>query len=386
LQLLNEIWKNVTKFTDIEEYIQVVEVFIEYVSKSFSIKEVNILLSDMLRHIKQYSKETLKKEKSEDESNSLNDQINLNTKIEKYIQNILLSVLENTKNFIDVFNMSSFLPLFDLLKTTTRVKVSKGMLSSFGRLETSESDPVIINSLFDLAKTVHDSINYRSGEKEILQISDSISSFITKITFDSQLNKELDFLCECRKSFSTLDGVKKTVVLKIVNLIEKTYKLANGKHNKKTIGFVKTCLSFCHISIPSIDDIFERLKLLLLCGQVSIKNNLLPQADVFFNYLFETLQKAPATVTIDSNIIDTEPFLVDFIRDLVSALISVPGHPDYGPLFLLKNLLKEIDEYNWLKGSDAKIKIYTNVISLLSAYYQTELPYKFGQSKLNYKK
>jgi hypothetical protein len=65
---------------------------------------------------------------------------------------------------------------------------------------------------------------------------------------------------------------------------------------------------------------------------------------VFFNYLIETIQKVPATITIDNNIIDSEPILVDFIKDLISTLISVPGklililgHPDYGKLFFLFN-------------------------------------------------
>jgi hypothetical protein len=230
LQLLNEIWKNVTKLTIIEEYIQVCEVFIEYVSKAFSIKEINILLSDLLKHLKLNSKENEKKDQN------ISSQIELNSKIENHIQNVLLSVLENSKNFIDVFNMSSFLPLFDLLKSTTRVKVSKGMLSSFGRSEILETDPVIINSLFDLAKTVHDSINYRSTEKEISQISNSISSYIEKISFGTQFNKELDFLGDCRRTFSNLDRVKVTIIYKILNLVEKTYKMLNGIHNKKTIG------------------------------------------------------------------------------------------------------------------------------------------------------
>lgn len=75
-------------------------------------REVNILFGDLRKHLKNVkSVET----------------------IEMGLQNALLAVLENTEDFTAVFNMDHFLPVFDLLKTKTRVEVSKGMLAAFGR-------------------------------------------------------------------------------------------------------------------------------------------------------------------------------------------------------------------------------------------------------------
>lgn len=55
-------------------------------------------------------------------------------KVESELKHILLTILEYTKDFIEVFNLEHFLPLFDLLKHSSQVEVSKGMLLAFARL------------------------------------------------------------------------------------------------------------------------------------------------------------------------------------------------------------------------------------------------------------
>lgn len=62
----------------------------------------------------------------------------------------------------------------------------------------------------------------------------------------------------CRQAFTNLDQVTTELVLRVALLANKTHKLKKGKHTKKTAQFVKACLAYCHITIPSLDDIFAR--------------------------------------------------------------------------------------------------------------------------------
>lgn len=57
-------------------------------------------------------------------------------KMEGELKHVLLTILENTKDFIDVFNMEHFLPIFDMLKSSSQIEVSKGMLVAFGKYVT----------------------------------------------------------------------------------------------------------------------------------------------------------------------------------------------------------------------------------------------------------
>lgn len=43
----------------------------------------------------------------------------------------------------------------------------------------------------------------------------------------------------------------------------------------------------------------------------------------------------------------TEQNLVHFLKNFISTLIAVPGHPENGAFYLLNGLKKVIDEYPW---------------------------------------
>lgn len=45
-------------------------------------------------------------------------------------------------------------------------------------------------------------------------------------------------------------------------------------------------------------------------------------------------------------------------------------HPEQGVLFLVRGLLNVIQDYTWEDNSDDKVRIYTNVLHLLSAMTQ----------------
>ena len=52
LMLLNEVWKVVSKITVASEYVEVAAVFVEYLLQHFTTKEVDILLADVVTHLR----------------------------------------------------------------------------------------------------------------------------------------------------------------------------------------------------------------------------------------------------------------------------------------------------------------------------------------------
>lgn len=143
-----------------------------------------------------------------------------------------------------------------------------------------------------------------------------------------------------------------------------------GNHSRKTAAFVRACVAYCFITIPSLVGIFTRLNLYLHSGQVALANQCLSQADAFFKAAIGLVPEVPKTISIDGKLRPSEPFLLEFLCNFFSTLLIVPDHPEHGVLFLVRELLNVIQDYTWEDSSDDKIRIYTSVLHLLSAMSQ----------------
>lgn len=89
---------------------------------------------------------------------------------------------------------------------------------SVTRHVTSTSDPVIINSLMDVARILHDSLDSLSFADERNQISQLILKFISKIDFGNDLEQHLNVYNDCRRSFTNLDSVTAELVSRVSRL------------------------------------------------------------------------------------------------------------------------------------------------------------------------
>lgn len=162
-------------------------------------------------------------------------------------------------------------------------------MAVFSKSGGSVNDAILIHTLFDIARTLHDSIDSLSPEGEQRHVASLISGFIHKIDFGRDLEQQLNVYVECRAAFSNLDAVKDKLITCVASLAVKAYRFVKGRHTKKTGAFVKACLAYAHITIPSIQDIFRRLELMLHCAQVALLNQCLPQTDTFLKVTFRAL-------------------------------------------------------------------------------------------------
>ncbi len=74
------------------------------------------------------------------------------------------------------------------------------------------------------------------------------------------------------------------------------HRFVHGKHSKKTAAFVKACLAFCHITIPSLDDIFLRLHLLVEVAQVALVNQMTGQSEALLKAAISLVPDVPVRI------------------------------------------------------------------------------------------
>ena len=175
---------------------------------------------------------------------------------------------------------------------------------------------------------------------------------------------------------SALDSVKDRLVLSVARLAVKAHSFMKGRHTRKTSAFVKACLAYCHITIPSIDSFFTRLQLQLLCGEVALLNSCLPQTDTFFKGAISLIPDVPASEEIDYKMVATEPKLVAFIKQFCAALVMVPGHPQHGPFYLVRGLLNAVQRVEWNPASGGRAEVSLAVLGAMCVFAQSKFPYK----------
>uniref|UniRef100_A0A7S4USV2 Uncharacterized protein n=1 Tax=Paramoeba aestuarina TaxID=180227 RepID=A0A7S4USV2_9EUKA len=359
LVLLNEIWAEVRKMQEHpEQYLAIADSWLAFSLKHFSEEEVNVCLADIVGTIKQHE-----------------------AAIESHeIQILLHSIIKHLLShydFVSLCNMESFLPLLDRLKGDSQVEVNKAILKNFSHLSTTVRDPLIINLMFSVGKVVHDSVTSLTSEEDKKEITNLCIAFIRNVEFGRDVEKHLNFFVECRRAFANLDQVKRILVLGVARLVMRTHAIIKGKHNKKTAAFSRACVAYMYITIPMIGGFLERLHLYTLAAQLAVLNQSLHQAEAMISAAIRLSQDIPKQEEINATQINTEVPLLAFAKSLVGVLVVMPGHPDKGPYYLLRELLSAMEDHQWESGSLAMFELRLCAIHLLCAVSQDNIAPKY---------
>uniref|UniRef100_A0A670YJI9 VPS35 endosomal protein-sorting factor-like n=1 Tax=Pseudonaja textilis TaxID=8673 RepID=A0A670YJI9_PSETE len=348
LQILNEAWKVITKLKNPQDYINCAEIWMEYTCRHFTKREVNTILADVIKH------------------------------------------MTPDRAFEEVTvcgqRLRSFIPIrrIEPSKESVRVEVCKCIMQAFIKhQQESTKDPVILNALLHVCKTMHDSVNALTLEDEKRTLASLINGFVRMVSFGRDFEQQLNFYVEARSMFCNLEPVLVQLIHSVNQLAMETRKVMKGNHSRKTAAFVRACVAFCFITIPSLTGIFTRLNLYLHSGQVALANQCLSQADAFFRAAISLVPEVPKMISIDGKLRPSEAYLLEFLCNFFSTLLIVPDHPEQGVLFLVRGLLNVIQDYTWEDNSDDKVKIYTNVVHLLSAMGQETYLYHIDKVESN---
>ncbi|KAL4240173.1 hypothetical protein ACF0H5_000967 [Mactra antiquata] len=364
LAVLNDVWKPIMKLKNAADYVACAETWMEFIVKNFGKREINTILNDMIKHLTP--------------DRAFED-------FYQQLQSVVAKVLAHVHDFAMLFSLEKFLPFIDMFqKESVRVDVCKNITEAFVRFQEVETkDPVIINAMMYICKTMHDSVNALTLDDERKAISNLITGFVRRISFGRDFEQQLSFYVEARSSFTNLDIVLVQLIQCVNNLSIDTRRVVSGNHSKKTGNFVRACSAYCFITIPSLQSVFSQLHLYLMSGQVALLNQSYSQADAFFKAAISLIPELPVLLDLDGKKRSAEPFLVDYISNFISTLLVVPDNPDSSVLYLLRGLLNILQNYTWEPNSDAKVVVYTRVLAMLSASCQETYPYHVSKVDSN---
>eukprot|EP00937_MAST-01D_sp_MAST-1D-sp2_P005489 g5489.t1 len=357
LPLLNDAWGMARREENLAKYVGCAARWIELLLRHYSDREVLILLRDLVLH--------LRADPAACES----------PEVLRPLEDVVHAILEHSSDFGTLLTSDQFVTIMGLFTSDRKTDVCKTLLDQFAKRPTPTGDIVLINSVFEMARSLHDSVDSLSEAGERRHVARLLAGFIEKIDFGADLEQQLNTYVDCRAAFSNLDSVKDRLVLAVSRLAVRAHGFMNGRHTRKTSAFVKACLAYCHITIPSIDSVFKRLYLQLLCGNVALLNACLPQADTFFKGAISLIPEVPPTEEIDYKPQSTEPRLVQFIQQFCSALVMVPGHPQHGPFYLVRGLLNAVQRVQWNPATGARVRVSLAVLNALAVFAQSTFPY-----------
>uniref|UniRef100_A0A8C3FXQ5 VPS35 endosomal protein-sorting factor-like n=1 Tax=Chrysemys picta bellii TaxID=8478 RepID=A0A8C3FXQ5_CHRPI len=235
LQILNEAWKVITKLKNPQDYINCAEVWVEYTCRHFTKREVNTVLADVIKHMTP--------------DRAFEDAY-------PQLHSIIQKIITYFHDFSVLFSAEKFLPFLDMFqKESVRVEVCKCIMEAFIKhQQDATKDPVILNALLHVCKTMHDSVNALTLEDEKRMLASLINGFIKMVSFGRDFEQQLSFYVEARSMFCNLEPV--------------------------LVQLVHACVAFCFITIPSLTSIFARLNLYLNSGQVALANQCLSQGKI----------------------------------------------------------------------------------------------------------
>lgn len=232
------------------------------------------------------------------------------------------------------------------------------------------NDPTTIKLLFDVAQSLHDSVDFSSTKQDDNQQAERlIVRFIDKVDHGIDLDRHLTFLIECRGAFSSMNDLKEILVHSSNLLATRALRL---REKKDTLNFIKSCITFNEVTIPCIPSYSRQLILYLETAEVSLLGGLISHSDGLLDSAISCLQDVNLVDGMRKN--EDADGIVSLMRKLCSFMLMVPGNLDQGVTYIPKNILSLLDSQSWITPK-LRIRVLCSLLSLSATFSQNELPY-----------
>lgn len=316
-----------------------------------------VLQNQMDNHLKTIlegiSKRACNKEIHEDELESL--------------KSILMKLLSHFTDLHDVLALDHFLEILDVMYGNPRSNINMHILSMATRTGYLH-DLSTIQLLFEISQSLHDVIDFGSmKDDEYQQPLRLISRFVEMVDYGTEMERHLTFLVECRGAFGIINELKETLVHSSNCLAIKAL-----KDGRKHLNFVKSCIAFSEVTIPSVLEHVVQFNLYIETAEVALLGGLVSHSDGLVVSAISCLECFDLTdgsrTSIDAG------GMLSSIQKLCSLLVMFPGNPDQGITRFPKSILSLIYSKSWMTPR-MKIRLFCGIILLLATLSQDKLPY-----------
>ncbi|XP_061342230.1 uncharacterized protein LOC133288485 isoform X2 [Gastrolobium bilobum] len=342
--VLDKVIQVIALYDSLDEYLKVIDAYADLILQN----EMDNLLNTILEGI---SERALNGGVTEDEMPSL--------------ESLLVKLLSHFKHLEDVLSLSHFPEILDVMYGKSQKVVFLHILNMATR-NGQVSDPTSIQLLFEISRILHDNMEFMNVKDDDCQVAHSISHFVDMVEYGAEMDRYLAFLVDCRGAFGKLNELKETVVHSSNSLAIQALKCANTH-----LSFVKSCITFSEVTIPSISaqrqfDLFlETAEVAFLGGLVSHSDGLIDSA-IGCLHTLDIMDGFQTPADVEG--------LISSIRKLCGFLIVVPGNINLPVTYFPNNLFTLTCSQSWFEPK-MRTKIFSAIILLLTTLSQKTLPY-----------
>ncbi|WCJ32961.1 VPS35 endosomal protein-sorting factor-like [Euphorbia peplus] len=350
---MDEVIQVIAQYDKLDEYLKIAEAYIDIILQNQMEKYLNTLLDGVYTRV-------CNKDIIEDEQGNL--------------QSILLKLLSHFKDLDNVFALKHFLDILDVLYGNPRNVIDVHILKMATR-DGQIRDTSAIQLLFEISQSLHNGIDFANIKDDFNQhAAHMISRFVELVDYGAEMDQHLTFLVECRGAFGSINELKESLVHLSNYLATKALKDGN-----KRLTFVKSCVAFSEVTIPSISAQIKKLNLYLETAEVAFLSGLISHADGLIVSAISCLEKLDYTdgLWTPTNV----DGILSSIRKLCSLLVMVPGISAEGITKFPRNIVSLLNSTSWMTPR-TKTKTFCGIILLLATLSQNKLPYHAYYSEI----
>lgn len=344
--VVDKVIQAVAQYDRLDQYLTVVDAYMDIVLQNQMDNHLKTILEGI-------SKRACHKEIHEDELESL--------------KSILMKLLSHFTDLHDVLGLDHFLEILDVMYGNPRSNINMHILSMATRTGYLH-DLSTIQLLFEISQSLHDVIDFGSmKDDEYQQPLRLISRFVEMVDYGTEMERHLTFLVECRGAFGIINELKETLVHSSNCLAIKAL-----KDGRKHLNFVKSCIAFSEVTIPSVLEHVVQFNLYIETAEVALLGGLVSHSDGLVVSAISCLECFDLTdgsrTSIDAG------GMLSSIQKLCSLLVMFPGNPDQGITRFPNSILSLIYSKSWMTPR-MKIRLFCGIILLLATLSQDKLPY-----------
>ncbi|CAG9585457.1 unnamed protein product [Danaus chrysippus] len=319
-------WKVASNMRSTNNFLQALEPWMQFACIQLSSQHINMLLRGTIRYM-----------------------IKCGSPADEYsvqIQAVVNRLLKHVPDVEELFLMDAFMPLVELVQTSNaRTAMAKTVLSVFFERFTSVQieDHIIISSLMRLCCILHDSINAVTVEDESKLVAELINKFILAVSYQDDLEQQLNFYVDCRAAFIKLDSVLVT----LIHCVSALWSRAGASCGR---GAARACGAYVFVTSPSLQCPLTRASLTLQAAQLSLLNCCQGQAEANLKSFVSLIPEIPQYIQEDAQKKPTHDRVLGLISNFLSTLLILPDNMESNSkAYILSGFIKIMERIHWKK-------------------------------------